>query len=361
MSDSQILDIIAMGFNIFGFLWHIVLVSTLIYKSGCCCINMSKTEPAKINKPVLYTVVTMLIAAIFTFLNNLIKGIFIQLNGSDTYPIFGYIPWITFIIACIALYTFLFLRLFYSFKDSEFAMSSTAIKYHIFAISWMTICIIIEAIAYNLGSNFVLLLATLCSTLVSTIGIIHLLIYFNRGLFKLILTQKSLLVEASIMSKSKSISITPDNNIQSVDQQQKHRSNHIQSVDLNSAQKALLITVTKHNLLSSMIICNLFFFILILIILLISGAIKYDIIRRLYFWSFQVLAELTTLFMWLSFSINDTYYYCLCRQCDGCCAKLCDIIASHKINKNNNNQNHIDIDDNPLPMELVISASQSEI
>ena len=299
-----------------------------MHKSKCLCISQN-IEPTKIHKPVLYIVLIMLIAAILTFLNNVLKGIFIQVHGSN-YPVFGYIPWVTFIVACITLYLFLFLRLFYSFQDSQYAMSSKAIKCHIIVLFVMTICIIIESIAYNLENDFILLVATLCSTLISTIGVIHLLIYFNRGLFGLIVAQKTLLFPPSILC----VSSKSNSNISTLNEEENKR-NVQKKQELNSAQKTLLVTVTKHTLLSSMIICNLFCFISILIILLISGAFKYDIIRKAYYWSFQILAELTTLFMWLSFNINDNHYYCLCGQCDICCKKICDMIATNKISKDN--------------------------
>lgn len=234
-------------------------------------------------------------------------------RDSTIHATFHYIYLIFLALAYMTTYFFMLCRLYAIFEESVFRIKKWVICLHIGIVILTTI----------LGFTFIILVYVGLDALIGNIlfaimvfitifAIIHLVFAFNYRLFKLVLTQQSIIMDQSMGSLS-----------------------------LSGKQVKMLAVARRHTLLGVMMISLAFISIIDYAIAVSVNDGEYRIMSNYsvtqgYNVLFDIINVITlnlaSLSIYLGFTVNKEYYVKICNKCDIKCKSLCETMAEKKIN-----------------------------
>lgn len=217
------------------------------------------------------------------------------------------IVWFSFAVSRISFYLFMVFRVHYVFRNTSLALSKHALIIHaiIILISpiWIIVMVILQSYEYQtLYQNTSILLIV-----IMMIGSIHLLYFFNRSLFKMLKAEN---VRETSMHSTASQSQTNTASDTGITVSREKKRN-----------KALLDTIVKHNLLTSITI--LMFLIFVIMFGLLSFGLEWNDTQKYLLWWIQCLSiNIATFCIFLGFNINNFWYDVICGKCNDCCSSV---------------------------------------
>ena len=252
-----------------------------------------------INKWAKYIFLTALTAVSLSYISLLLSVITIYQIQYGSY--------IFIIIAVLAQYLLVLLRLISSFTDSQFSISAKKIYFHISNIVLILLTATIAAISdYLLLRTWCLCFSAFCA-IMYIIGYSHLAYCFNHNLFLLVLSQRSTVIKT--------------------DTNKDH-------ADMNIRQKQMLQIVVKQTLLSCMVLVSVLLFVIFVIITVPIYSIaklnenQLSVLFEMLYWSGAFMYNGVLFCQYLTFSVNVKCYERICLKCHMKCDDFLSICCS---------------------------------
>ena len=228
-------------------------------------------------------------------------------------------PWylISLLLYLFAMYFFLIVRLFSVFKNSAFALHPMTLRIHI--IIWilimMTAFSIFPLLLQSVNIQHVPFRLLVALIPIGTVAMIHLMFLFNYKLFHLVLMRKQTIIAGD----------------------------DTMNMELNQMQLAMLRTVRKHSLLSTVVIVSCGVFIACPVAGISEMQEKYLILSTIENERDHIISAVLNVMilvaqcigataLWLGFSVNSALYLRCCSCCDAQCEVLCHSMAKSRTN-----------------------------
>eukprot|EP01084_Bolivina_argentea_P077965 141467_1 len=271
----------------------IILIVSAIFILTCYRFYMRQSN-IQILKPIQYTALIAMFSFICSYFSWLI-------SIYNSHKIFSVIEYLTFAIGWLCLYLFMFYKLYHTFKDSVYKMSKTHICFHVIVAIFIPIwyCILFANKRMNTEIHVYLFLSAVGSIL-TLIGLLLLIISFNKNLFDVISLQDVI--------KSR------NNNIGGMFESDNEDEYQSELVDTNNIS-SLLSVITKQTLLGSIMIIDMIIFVMLILILIMAKSDRNDIEWIMYEWCLGLVIIINCLCVFLGFKINEKQYVLLFKQC----------------------------------------------
>ena len=235
----------------------------------------------------------------------------ITLNGVQIYYI--YVTRVTLMLLTIySIYTILLLRLYHTFQESIYQISTRQLYMHVINVSITIITFIMSFYPFTPHKALIKEILVIWVILL-TMGYIHLLYTFNRNLFLLVLSQRK-----SVVMSSK--------------QNTDHDDTKIEPVELNERQINMLSTIRKHTILGSfMVFSNLCF---ASFLIFFYESVFVNPIASFFFMVIVHIFVITgPLCIYMGFEKNKDFYHKCCNLFDKTCTNICVTLAEKRLNQ----------------------------
>ena len=238
------------------------------------------------------------------------------------------------------------LRVHYVFQNTSLALSNRAIIAHGCIIFMSPIWIIVMVILQSYEYQTLYRNTSIFLILVVMIGSIHLLIFFNHNLLKLLkveyLRQSSISASTNSMDQSQCDSKT---NTTSQTKTVSNIGENIKRPKQANSNKPLLDTIAKHNLLTSITI--FMFLIFVVLFALLSFGLEMNDTQKYALWWIQCLSiNMATFCIFLGFNINNFWYDVICGKCNKYCTDMCGFSAQKSVMYIKENNDNVGIESN---------------
>ena len=287
--------------------WFIVL-SFIMIKRLCIDVEKDKQISTMIRNLAIVTSVLLFLFSTTTVIGSMwLSGLF---EFDETIFFIVYIFGVLlFLSALIALALCIILRLTFSFKGSQFEISTTTLYGYFIMLAITAITGLFGCVGFWFRSRMTFNSAMMGLSIAFCFGVgiaIHVCYTFNRNLFTLVLQQRQ-----SLFSRS---------GIDSNDERQSC---------LNETQLIMIRLITKYTLIHSVGVLSFLF------VTLSSGVgtlIELEIGRITFMWTSGFAVIVSTYSILLSFQSMDSWYYASYGQCHVLLNRCCMSLAERKMN-----------------------------
>eukprot|EP01084_Bolivina_argentea_P251832 422526_1 len=282
-----------------GVILHGTLFILTIYKINCC----RTSHQIKIAKSIL--IVVLLLFGSFLIAN--LAGFILYVmfdeqnsNNSSVLYMIVYSLWGLFnVIGFVSSYSFLVIRLYYTYQNSIYKMTKKSIYLHSFIAILMMITVPIIMYSFYI-SHVAFFIITGSGSIFMFFGLFALIYSFNKNLFFLVLKEKRNVV----------------NNV---------------NIQLSENQISMLKTVTKQTLLGSILLGGILFLLFSSLILVAIVGNNINVLLVIFPWFLLITVYATMPSIYLGLTMNEKEYFFCCGRCHYCCKGLCESFAEGRL------------------------------
>ena len=291
----------------------ILFIVSLVFGSTCYKFcKQRRANSGTILKPIQVTALIVMLSFLLSYMFWLVT-IF---NENDNI-IFEMIENLSFSMGWFALYIFMFYRLYHTFKDSVYEMSKIHIYFHVIVSIFIPIWYYVMHLAkiFDRLQSFLLLAAVGCVLLL--IGLLLLIITFNKNLFNAILLKDIVNVENSNIARIESDDDDDDmDNIDDVSSISYDRyDDDDNDEDETEDENALLTVITKQTLLGSIMTISMMLFVLIIVMLIMTKTERNNTEWIVHEWFLGIVVIINCLCIFFGFKMNEKEYNILFQKC----------------------------------------------
>eukprot|EP01084_Bolivina_argentea_P119811 212403_1 len=207
----------------------------------------------------------------------------------STWGVLYLASWSLFNVAYIAMYLFVFLRLYFGFRNSRYAVSNKLIFGHIFLINIVEVIFAIQAIFHYADAHPYNILAASAAAILVVVGLLHLEYVFNQKLNLLIVSARR-------------NTVTDEND------------------GLSQKQLKLIPLIVKQTVISAFICGIITLFVIInaiigSIILAMDADEMLPVFAEIERWILVIVEIVVSTCIFLSFKANRVWYEAICKHC----------------------------------------------
>ena len=301
----------------------VLILVTITFISSCYKFCHRKKNVAVV-KPIQYVSIIIMLSFISSYL-------FWLISIFDDHKIFDAIEYFSFAMGWFALYIFMFYRLYHTFQDSTYKMSKVHIYFHIIVAFFIPVwyCIMYGAKIYQEINSYLILSAI--GSILTLVGLLLLIITFNRNLFNAILLQEIVINRNSNLGNIES---SPDYDALSGDSSEyEYYQDERPKGDIDN----LLTVITKQTLLGSIMTMGMILFVILIIILIMSKSDRDDTEWIIYEWFLGIVVIVNCLCIFFGFKMNEKAYKIFFKSCHNRLLWSYKKLAINTQNKQNNN------------------------
>ena len=282
----------------------VIIVLTIILGSTCHKF-CAKKKNKMILKPIQYGAMIVMLSFLLSYI---LWAIFIFTEN-------GYIEtmeYLSFAMGWFSLYIFMFYRLYHTFVDSKYKMSKLHIVFHtivsIFIPVWYCMIHLVHQL-YDVIN--VCLLLSVCGWILSLIGLLLLIVTFNRNLFN------AILMENIVFARNCNIQQSDDEEDEYSDDDEEERAykRFKEKQEQEENMNNLLSVIARQTVLGSIMIIGMIVFVVMVVILLMYDTKRTDTQWIIYEWILGVDIIINCLCIFFGFKMNENTYIIVFKLC----------------------------------------------